>query len=315
MCIFSQPVISVSDTSIFARLGEGGKQYLVYEMRYQSKKPNAMILPLPVKTPAAESSIQFIDPSKYGSFFKDLALAFPPKAMPKSRSWSLGVESAVANSIKVHKVGNFIASFVPTVDDFDRLDEQFVLPKSTWDLIPEYSDYGFAVFQLSELVGKPHPIAFEFKTRSTDKLFFPTMHIHDGEVHKREEFDHSLFLQHPAFDASTGEYNGPNHVDRQTQLVRSKRVAASTVKTKLTHGIVDPELLLHRMGIKGKLANKDVVHSPAQIRKTTTMSSIIKLLPFGIGFGAIAWLINRRNTISQRNVAAPAETTENPAYS
>ena len=28
-----------------------------------------------------------------------------------------------------------------------------------------------------------------------DQLFFPTVHIHDGKVHPRERFDHSLFLQ------------------------------------------------------------------------------------------------------------------------
>src|SRR5690606_16069404 len=111
--------------------------------------------------------------------------------------------------LAVHEVGDFVASFVPTLADFRRLDPQFVIPQESWDKIPEYSDYGFAVFQLKSLVGNPHPMAFEFTTRWPDRIFFPTVHIHDGEVHDREEFDHTLYLQHPEFDRVVGTYQGP----------------------------------------------------------------------------------------------------------
>ena len=41
MCIFSQPVVSVTDTNIFARLLPDGWQYLVYQMKFETKTNNA----------------------------------------------------------------------------------------------------------------------------------------------------------------------------------------------------------------------------------------------------------------------------------
>ena len=58
MCCFSQPVISVSATNIFARLAPEGRQYLVYSMFLQATKDLAMILPLPVRQPAGEKDVQ-----------------------------------------------------------------------------------------------------------------------------------------------------------------------------------------------------------------------------------------------------------------
>jgi hypothetical protein len=41
-----------------------------------------------------------------------------------------------------------------------------------------------------------HPMAFEFPRRDPTRLFFPTVHVHDGEVHKTATFDHQLYCQH-----------------------------------------------------------------------------------------------------------------------
>ena len=80
---------------------------------------------------------------------------------------------------------------MPTVKDFARLDERFKLPPSTWDDLPGYKDYGFAVFKLKKGEQKVHPMAFEFPRGDTRKLFFPTVHIHDGKVHQTAGFDHA----------------------------------------------------------------------------------------------------------------------------
>lgn len=177
MCCFAQAVLNVKQTRIFARLSGTGTQLLAYQMEYESEKPNAMILPLPVKLPAREDSVRFVDLSQYEEFFEDLSSAFPYQRSRNIGCSSAGFDELAAGSVlMVHKVGSFIASFVPTIDDFDRLDKQFVIPKETWQQIPEYENYGFAVFQLNELSGKPHPMAFEFESRS-DRVFFPTVHI------------------------------------------------------------------------------------------------------------------------------------------
>ena len=61
MCCFSQPVRSVHSTNIFARPAEERRQFLVYSMTLDARKELAMILPFPVKTPAAENDVEFID--------------------------------------------------------------------------------------------------------------------------------------------------------------------------------------------------------------------------------------------------------------
>lgn len=38
-------------------------------------------------------------------------------------------------------------------------------------------------------------MAFSFPSARAGHLFFPTMHIHDGEVHEKEDFDHTLYCQ------------------------------------------------------------------------------------------------------------------------
>ncbi len=48
MCCFSRPVISVSQTRIFARSAEQGRQLLIYQMALNANQDLAMILPLPV---------------------------------------------------------------------------------------------------------------------------------------------------------------------------------------------------------------------------------------------------------------------------
>ena len=80
MCCFARPVISVNNTQIFARLSGKQSQYLAYQMNYVSDEPNAMILPLPVRQPAGEDFVRFIDLKGYESFFKDLAKGFPYEA-------------------------------------------------------------------------------------------------------------------------------------------------------------------------------------------------------------------------------------------
>lgn len=306
MCCFARAIQSVTDTMIFARINGNGGQYLAYQMKYKSAEPNAMILPLPVALPAAEDDVRFIDLSEYDDIFEDLSSAFP-YVPPRQLGCAMLPTAAVANdALLVHKVGNFIASFVPTMDDFSRLDEQFVIPTETWQKIPHYRDYGFAVFQLKELAGKPHPMAFEFKTRLND-IFFPTVHIHDGQVHSHEDFDHSLFLQHAGFDSIAGRYQGPRRPDRYTGIVRSKDVAGKYCNIEKAQGILAADLLLHRIDLNGKLENRDMTYHSAGSPLVPHFSAakLLRYWPWAIPALAAAWLLNRRNQLlSQRNIAA-----------
>jgi hypothetical protein len=196
MCCFSKAVEKVADTSIFARAGKDGRQFLVYSMYLSAKDELAMILPLPVPKDSKEDAVKFINLEKYPDFFDDLRTGFPePRGKGAPKDDAPKPLAPPAPKLKVVEVGSFVASFVPTVKDFSRLDEQFRLPDGTWDKLPQYKDYGFAVFKLKKGEQKVHPMAFEFPRADKSKLFFPTVHIHDGKVHERAGFDHVLYCQ------------------------------------------------------------------------------------------------------------------------
>lgn len=196
MCCFSQKVTSVTQTKIFARLLSKKDQSLVYEMSLDTPEDVAMILPLPVIVGSDENAVKFIDLSGYPDFFKDLQKGFPREPTRSKPKLAL-VEKAEPDTLKVQQIGSFEASFVPSVSDFSRLDDRFKLPDGTWDKIPAYADYGFAVFKLKKGNKKLHPMAFQFPSRlsAEAQIFFPTVHIHDGEIHKKETFDHVLYAQ------------------------------------------------------------------------------------------------------------------------
>lgn len=193
MCIFSGKIESVSGTKIFSRHTRKGKQCIVYSMSLKTKNDVAMILPIPTSS-VEEDSVEFVDLSSNSGFFDQLDALFPKPNRLRSRGLCRGLTDSLS-TLKVHAVGSFEASFVPTVDDFDRLDERFTLPRATWDRIPSYSRYGFVVFKLKAGNAKVHPMAFEFETGMLDRIFFPTMHIHDGDINRREYFDHQLYHQ------------------------------------------------------------------------------------------------------------------------
>lgn len=311
MCIFSRPVLSVADTNIFARLGEDGWQYLVYQMSFETEEINAMVLPLPVQTPSRETeSVEFISLRENEDFFEKLALGFPVAVPSKfSRGYSYGSKPQTDSEVlEVHEVGDYVASLVPTIADFDRLDERFRLPAGSWDQIPQYKDYGFAVFQLKKLKGKPHPIGLKFKTRLQDnqvsQIFFPTIHIHDGEVHDREHFDHDLFLQSPELDSLCGRFKERRKLtpDKATGFIRSKWKAGQFCNVDACKGIVDGEALVHRVQIQGLKENKDAIvdlKSPGAPLQSMIFPNVT--WPWGTGLAAVVgavWFFERRNKVS-----------------
>ena len=130
MCCFSRPVKSVTSTNIFARSAQKERQFLVYEMKLAADEDLAMILPLPVPAKSAEDAVRFVSLEDYPEFFKDLAAGFPA---PESKSRGDGAPALgkAEKPLAVVEVGAFEASFVPTVDDFSRLDKRTSLTRSS----------------------------------------------------------------------------------------------------------------------------------------------------------------------------------------
>ena len=249
MCCFSRPVDVVADTNIFAREAKGGGQFLVYSMKFKAGEDLAMILPIPTPKGSAEDAVKFISLEKYAGLFDDLRKGFPVPPPPWLKDDSNPPKAAKQDKpLVVVEVGDFIASFVPAIKDFARLDEKFRLPDGVWDKLPQYKDFGFAVFKLKKPEkgeSKVHPMAFEFPRADKRVLFFPTVHIHDGKVTAKAGFDHLLFCQ------VSGE--PPLRWDESPGL------ADSFVKVKAAEGIVDGNAHVYRKLMKGSFDNKDVL--------------------------------------------------------
>lgn len=301
MCIFSRPVISVNNTQIFARASSRDTQFLAYQMTYESHHENAMILPIPIRQPAHAESLRFIDLRGYRDFFADLAEGFPYSAPWISIGCSGPPYSVELGALEVFEVGNYIASFVPNLAELSRLDERFRLPDKTWLQIPQYEDYGFAVFQLAAGTLKPHPMAFEFEN-SADSLYFPTLHIHDGEVHERDEFDHVLYMQHAGFDSQVYAYENSHVPDRSTGLIRSKHPAARFCDAERAAGVVDANLLVHRRLIRGTQVNRDteIPTSGDPTVPSLNLRPLLSYTPWLIFASAAAWFLARRSKLKHR---------------
>jgi hypothetical protein len=216
-------------------------------MDYAAREDLAMILPLPVSS-HAEDALRFIALDGYPDFFEEVERGFPV-----TRSLDLGVAAGCPRLLAVHQVGAFEASFVPTLADLDRLDERFKLPRQVWDQVPQYTDYGFAVFKLRSTdrdgEARPshaHPMAFEFPTRLAPQLFFPTLHVHDGTVHPFAEFHHCLYFQ--------GETIGQN-----SRADRTETSAQHFMEVSKALGIVDGDAACFRLTRFGRAKNADIL--------------------------------------------------------
>jgi len=246
MCCFSQPVELVSGTNIFARR-RNRRQVVVYSMRYRAAADLAMVLPLPVPPDPPDDAVTFINLERYPQFFDDVQKGFPQW---HSRSLGLMTASVAIGTLEVHDVGSFEASFVPRPEDFERLDERFRIPAHVWDDLPQYRDYGFAVFKLKATKargGAPvHPMAFEFPQREAELLFFPTVHVHDRSVHPVALFDHILYCQ-----VTLDMYE---HI---ATWQRSTTVASTFVDVHRAKSVVDGNDHCWRRSLNGRLTNQD----------------------------------------------------------
>ncbi len=191
MCIFTGPVRSVSNTKIFGRC-DGERQVLAYAMRATFDREMAMVLPLPVVPGAREDAVRFVDLSARPELFDDLDGLFPPEL---TMGFGPAPRAAAPQPLAVIEVGSFVASFVPTVADFDRLDPRFRLATAVWAALPQLATFGFAVFKLKPGAQRVHPMGLDFPTRDPSTVFFPCVHVHDGVVHPQAPFDHTLYCQ------------------------------------------------------------------------------------------------------------------------
>ena len=188
------PRVHVSKTNIFARMIAPGVQALAYGMDLDARREVAMVLPLPVARGSGEDAVRFVDLSAHARMFDELGALFHV-VQPYRKGGGMRALGFSAPVLEVHEVGAFVASYVPTRADFGRLDPRFRLPEVLFGAVPAYAEYGFAVFQLVPGKHTVHPMALTFPTRAPERLFFPTVHVHDGRFHPTATFDHALYYQ------------------------------------------------------------------------------------------------------------------------
>lgn len=191
--------------------------------------------------PSSASRITRIFLTMWKSVFRFLS--------PGARGGGLGTPApASAPTLEVVNVGDFEASFVPTVADFTRLDERFRLPAGTWDKLPAYRKFGFAVFKLKKGTATIHPMAFSFPRANPDILFFPTVHIHDGEVHETAHFDHVLYCQ-----------AGSREQLALGAWMESHDPAGKFVKKDKAGDVIEAERHVYKRNLWGDLPNQDTI--------------------------------------------------------
>ena len=274
--------IKVSKTNIFARHTGPGQQVLAYSMSIASSTPAAMILPLPVSRPSGEDAVRFIDLSGIPDFFDHMARGCQAEYQ-EDEFGEIGAGDLLCldeiPALTVHDVGDFEASYVPSMGDFTRLDPRFRLPDEVWQSMPDYSDYGFAVFQLklrlmtkeAEVENEIHPLALEFSTRDSKRLYFPTVHVHDGAYHDSAGFYHRFYCQRENarsefkywWDVLQGFRPRPARVIGENfpgyrWLSRSSRPASEILPVDDCEGLVDPDLELHSLELHGEYKNQDI---------------------------------------------------------
>lgn len=226
MCMFAvrgQTAVEVGGTHIFARMDAQGRQWLAYEMSVRVPEETAMVLPVPV-APGGQGAFEFINLAGYPTLFDDLMRAVRVWGSPRlTDRITLSAGRGGPPRLAVHQVGAYEASFVPDLDAFARLDERFSLSPEVRRQLPDYGRFGFAVFKLAPTRGerpeRVHAMAFRFAARERDALYFPTVHVHDGNWHEHADFNHLLYLQ-----------GGPYQLPEETIYAEGRAIAIEAVR-------------------------------------------------------------------------------------
>ncbi len=316
MCIIiledKQGHIDITQTKIFARHTSNEHQLIVYSMAMQTNSAAVMILPIPIKAGSGEEAVRFIDmrssPNKNQDILSSPAKGFfslleeicQPECPDYSHSALNNNESFFdtfsnnysEKTLKVHEVGDYKASYIPTKENFKQLDSQFQLKTEIWDKLPDYSDYGFIVFKLKtsldlKIQTEIPPMAFEFPTAYSERLFFPTIHLHsnnDQEDLTLGNFDHLLYCQRE--DARAEFKYQRDLLKQQTPTSAQKGViihqgsddlfkkshselngypwflssinSPFSITNDIHKGVIDPNKEIFAMNIEGQYKNKDI---------------------------------------------------------
>lgn len=192
MCIILSKVDKVSNTKIYVSPDKENKRQLtIYSNEVATKTKNAMILPVP-----NPESIELLDLSNYPKFFEDCENCFYNLPTLSMRSFNPHSAYASASMLPVVRVGSYLASIVPSFDDFVRIDRTVFDVND--DLFPilakNYKEnFGFIICLLEEGNHTYHPFAYTHLMKDKNRLFIPTRHYHPGGASSYADWDHVIY--------------------------------------------------------------------------------------------------------------------------
>ena len=200
MCIISLTVEQVNATKIFSCFTEDEtRQFVIYSNQVTTNHENNMMI-LPVPNP---NSVDLINLSQYPDFFEDCQKNFHrynPPQLYATRSLAASLDHYERPPLPVFNVGSYIASIVPSVLDFDRLNPRhFPVPVDLHNVLRHQYDneFGFICCRLKRGNHSYHPFAYSHSKHSGGLMFLPTFHYHphgsSSVRHFDADWDHVIY--------------------------------------------------------------------------------------------------------------------------
>lgn len=183
MCIFANPVKTVSNTRIAVFPLSYGRQLTVYTNSVaisKRGKGNAMILPFPRRQGA---SVELVDFSKYpGDFWRDCDSLFPEyNVYAASGGFSFGsVQGSAPKTLPVQRIGGYNCSIAESIEDLKRINSNvFEISHEAGEILSKHyaKGYSFVIAQFDHDVSG-HPLGVISARMDNDMLYIPTRHEH-----------------------------------------------------------------------------------------------------------------------------------------
>jgi hypothetical protein len=205
MCCSLHPA-NFSETLLYAAETEL-KGTLVHVLGYQNQAenlttgPNAMLLPIPAKTPMGHGNA--VDMRAAKNVLKDYQTAITPRT--RSMSFSKGMRSDYdsLDEVQVFDHGSYTialsqdASAIPGALDRVPVEKRPPGNQAIFDAYAKlYPDWSFALCCWDGSV-KAEPMLWWYEPKDTDSLFLPTLDAHDGrppKVGHRVDVDHTVLV-------------------------------------------------------------------------------------------------------------------------
>eukprot|EP01128_Nolandella_sp_AFSM9_P009118 TRINITY_DN5756_c0_g1_i1.p1 TRINITY_DN5756_c0_g1~~TRINITY_DN5756_c0_g1_i1.p1 ORF type:complete len:285 (-),score=44.64 TRINITY_DN5756_c0_g1_i1:87-941(-) len=279
MCIFNTKVGVVRSTKILVAATAKGRQVTVYENAVSvvggnTRKPgqygkkaaleeqvreernnNAMILPCPL---TEGSDIIPLNLSRDSFSFANLDKGFPEKPQLRSNARGSTNSFSFEKKLEVVQIGAYSVSIAKSLVDLSRIDTGvFKVNESILPALRErYSvRFGFVIcaFNPANKI-EPHPIGYVHDPPESKNLFVPTLHIHDGKVHQKENFDQNIY------SVNTDEQSGQSPADlEKAYKTKPQKSVKAELKSKILNKDITKINNIRRMSVQGKKENVNYI--------------------------------------------------------